>query len=193
MYQIIDIQLRMNYTQNTKKLKYQLENTWFYLHSEINLKGEIQWFVFSLMSVDGGRGVYQIFWCYGSGIYWRSFMGNGPSVVGSIIIYIICSGQQVMIKYPISLGEIVYFTFNIYMWSLTGLLKLILKKIGSPLCERVGLKTHWVAQMLVTEGLIGPFLGSLFFPISALYRRDLIHLIHTIKSSPHLSSTLQTL
>lgn len=42
-------------------------------------------------------------------------MGNRPSVVGSIIIYIICSGQQVMIKYPISLGEIVYFTLYIYM------------------------------------------------------------------------------
>lgn len=42
MCQIIDIHLGMNYTQNTKKLKYHLENTWFYLHTEINLKGEIQ-------------------------------------------------------------------------------------------------------------------------------------------------------
>lgn len=49
MCKIINIHLGMNYVQNIKGLKYDLENTRFYLHTEINLRGKIK-FIFSLMS-----------------------------------------------------------------------------------------------------------------------------------------------
>jgi len=110
----------MNWTKNTKELKHHLENTWFHLKliwiAEIYLRERENNDLFSHWWVKKEeKKHFLLVHPYGLGIYYRAFPGNRPSVVASIIIYIICSGQRVMIECPISLGEIVYFAFNVYI------------------------------------------------------------------------------
>lgn len=132
MCQKIDIHVGMNYTQHTKKLKYHLENTWFYQHTEINLKGEIRWFAFSLMS---RKKILLVLWLRD---LLQSFHGKW-TICGWTHYYLYNVFKTTSYdKISNFLGEIVYFTFYICVWSLTGLWKIILKKIASPLCNRWG-------------------------------------------------------
>lgn len=133
-------------------------------------------------------------WCYGLGIYCRAVMENGPFMIGSIIIYIICSRQQAIIKCPISPGEIVYFTFNIYIYILG---KSIPKKIAQPLCEWVELETYCMTQMQAVAGShllkLAPGLGQLESGTN-LREQKCVKLTTDIKSwpRPNTSSTIST-
>lgn len=78
-------------------------------HTEINFGGKDQ--IYFLVDEQKKRG--GICWCYGLGVYCRSVMENGTSGIRSIIIDIICQGQQATTKCPISFGEIVSFTLYV--------------------------------------------------------------------------------